>query len=271
MSAVRRSCQTMARCTALPVARSQTTVVSRWLVMPMAAMSFARDVRLVQRLAAGGDGGSPDVLRLMLDPARRGKMLREFLLRHARDRDVGPKHDRARGRGALIDGQHKGHGVFPGGFLAALPDVVGVKASGSGGGGQYDGALLPSPRAARGGVGARGAAFAEAAGLAAPPPATRAMRGSRRIMPGPLRFVRATLSCKGRGKGSGERRLHRRRGHAAVDHDGLAGHEARCIRAEIGHGTCDLVGFADAAQRRGGAAVLQALFVFPQARGRNRS
>ena len=41
MSAVRRSCQTMARCTALPVARSQTTVVSRWLVIPIAAMSLA--------------------------------------------------------------------------------------------------------------------------------------------------------------------------------------------------------------------------------------
>ena len=41
ISAVRRSCQTMARCTAWPVARSHTTVVSRWLVMPMAAMSLA--------------------------------------------------------------------------------------------------------------------------------------------------------------------------------------------------------------------------------------
>src|SRR3954471_12353050 len=41
MSAVRRSCQTMARCTACPVARSHTTVVSRWLVIPIAAMSFA--------------------------------------------------------------------------------------------------------------------------------------------------------------------------------------------------------------------------------------
>ena len=41
MSAVRRSCQTMARWIALPVARSHTTVVSRWLVMPIAAMSFA--------------------------------------------------------------------------------------------------------------------------------------------------------------------------------------------------------------------------------------
>ena len=41
MPAVRRSCQTMARCTAWPVVRSHTTVVSRWLVMPIAAMSFA--------------------------------------------------------------------------------------------------------------------------------------------------------------------------------------------------------------------------------------
>ena len=37
-SAVRRSCQTIARCTGRPVARSQSTVVSRWLAMPMAAI-----------------------------------------------------------------------------------------------------------------------------------------------------------------------------------------------------------------------------------------
>ncbi len=71
------------------------------------------EVRLLQRLAAGGDRRSPDVLRLVLDPARRWKMLRELGLRYACDRDVGPKHNGARGRGALIDGQHKGHGVFP--------------------------------------------------------------------------------------------------------------------------------------------------------------
>ena len=35
---VRRSCQTMALCTGTPVSASQTMVVSRWLVMPMAAM-----------------------------------------------------------------------------------------------------------------------------------------------------------------------------------------------------------------------------------------
>ncbi len=36
-AAVRRSCQTMARWTGAPVARSHTTTVSRWLAMPMAA------------------------------------------------------------------------------------------------------------------------------------------------------------------------------------------------------------------------------------------
>ena len=36
-SAVRRSCHTMARWIGFPLARSQTTVVSRWLVMPIAA------------------------------------------------------------------------------------------------------------------------------------------------------------------------------------------------------------------------------------------
>ncbi len=38
ISAVRRSCQTMALCTRRPVARSHSTVVSRWLVMPIAAI-----------------------------------------------------------------------------------------------------------------------------------------------------------------------------------------------------------------------------------------
>jgi hypothetical protein len=38
---VRRSCQTMALWIGSPVRRFHTTVVSRWLVMPMAAMSLA--------------------------------------------------------------------------------------------------------------------------------------------------------------------------------------------------------------------------------------
>src|SRR4051812_31129351 len=48
--AVRRSCQTIALQIGWPVLRSQTTVVSRWLVMPIAAMSVA--VRLALRSAS---------------------------------------------------------------------------------------------------------------------------------------------------------------------------------------------------------------------------
>ena len=51
-------------------------------------------------------------------------MLREFLLRGGGDGDVAAEHDGARGRGALIDGQHKGHGVAsPGGFLVAQEEA----------------------------------------------------------------------------------------------------------------------------------------------------
>ncbi|MNP83098.1 hypothetical protein D3C76_1819400 [compost metagenome] len=39
MSTLRRHCQTMALWIGLPDCRSHTTVVSRWLVMPMAATS----------------------------------------------------------------------------------------------------------------------------------------------------------------------------------------------------------------------------------------
>ena len=69
------------------------------------------DPGLVERLAAGRDRRGPDILGLVLDPAGGREMLREFLLRGRRDRDVAAKHNGARGGGALIDGQHKGHGV----------------------------------------------------------------------------------------------------------------------------------------------------------------
>ena len=41
-AAVRRSCHTMARCRGWPVRRSHATTVSRWSVMPMAAMGSVR-------------------------------------------------------------------------------------------------------------------------------------------------------------------------------------------------------------------------------------
>ena len=69
------------------------------------------DIGFSQGFATGGEGGGPDILRLMLDPARGRKMLREFSLRGGCDGNVGAKQNRARGCGALIDGQHKGHDV----------------------------------------------------------------------------------------------------------------------------------------------------------------
>src|SRR5215471_10955709 len=41
-------------------------------------------------------------------------MLRKFLLRDGGDRNVVAKYDGARGRGALIDGENKGHDENPG-------------------------------------------------------------------------------------------------------------------------------------------------------------
>ena len=83
-SVVRRSCQTMARPSGRPLARSQTTTVSRWLVMPTAA---------IFRLASGaGDGFThrprhrvPDVLGLVLDPAVAGIVLLDLLSGDAED------------------------------------------------------------------------------------------------------------------------------------------------------------------------------------------
>ena len=69
-SAVRRSCHTIALASGLPVALSHTTVVSRRLVMPMAATALA--LALGEGRAAGFDHGADDLLGVVLDqPWRR--------------------------------------------------------------------------------------------------------------------------------------------------------------------------------------------------------
>ena len=87
-SAVRRSCQTMARWIGLPVRRSHSTQVSRWLVMPMAAMSPAREPGGGQRLPGRLHRRAPDVLGIVLDPARGREVLGELALRRAQDGQV---------------------------------------------------------------------------------------------------------------------------------------------------------------------------------------
>ena len=108
-SAVRRSCQTMALWIGLPVARSQTIVVSRWLVMPMPAMSLGSDASLRHRFPHGRDHSRPDVLRIVLDPSRRRINLPQLLLRNGDRGKLCIEHDRPCRGGALIDGDEVGH------------------------------------------------------------------------------------------------------------------------------------------------------------------
>ena len=108
-SAVRRSCQTMARCTARPVARSHSSVVSRWLVMPMPATSPRAGRRPAPaRRAARPRRAAPDVLRLVLDPAGRGEVLRQLApAPSARGTSAASMQDGAGGGGALVEGEQE--------------------------------------------------------------------------------------------------------------------------------------------------------------------
>ena len=69
-AAVRRSCQTMALWIARPVRRSHTTTVSRWLVMPSAAMSAAASPAAASACRAVASTVGPDLLGIVFDPAR---------------------------------------------------------------------------------------------------------------------------------------------------------------------------------------------------------
>ena len=67
-----------------------------------------------QSLPRCREGGSPERFRIMLDPARLRKDLRELLLRHGDERGVRPKNDRARRGRALVDDENMpGHGGYP--------------------------------------------------------------------------------------------------------------------------------------------------------------
>ena len=101
-----------------PVARSHSTVVSRWLVMPMAAMSRGADAGLGQRLAQHARLRRPDLVGVVLDPARLREDLPELLLRRAADGAVAVEHERARTGGALVEGEDVGH-------RGGLPDCAG--------------------------------------------------------------------------------------------------------------------------------------------------
>ena len=104
MSAVRRSCQTMALWIGLPVARSQMTAVSRWLVMPMASGRCRASLRIFHHGTGHIDGGLPYGFWVMFDPAICREMLRKLGRPLGKDVAGLVKQDGARRGSALING-----------------------------------------------------------------------------------------------------------------------------------------------------------------------
>ena len=107
-SAVRRSCQTMARWIGFPVFRFQTTIVSRWLVMPMAAMAAALTLAFrarpwqvattLSQISSGSCSTQPGF----------GKCWRNSFCASADDAHLRVEDDRARRGRALVDGEDVG-------------------------------------------------------------------------------------------------------------------------------------------------------------------
>ncbi len=104
---------TIARWMGRPVVRSHTIVVSRWLVIPMAASAPAL-TRRVQAPPGCGDRRNPDVLRIVLDQSRRREVLCQFTLRQVRRPRAAVEGDGAGRRRSLVDCEHvPGHPRHP--------------------------------------------------------------------------------------------------------------------------------------------------------------
>ncbi len=105
--AVRRSCQTMARAIGLPVRRLQTTVVSRWLVIPIEA-SFLEEIRpALHRLADHCERHAPDLLGIVLHPAGLRVVLPELRVRPCHHAAAVVVDEDRGARGSLVDGKHE--------------------------------------------------------------------------------------------------------------------------------------------------------------------
>ena len=111
MAAVRRSCQTMARCSGRPVERSKATRVSRWLVMPMAATVSPALGQAGADLGQGGPHGAPDLGGVVLDPAGAGEVLGQLPVGDVGDPGLLVDDQGAHAGRARIDGDDDlGHG-----------------------------------------------------------------------------------------------------------------------------------------------------------------
>ena len=101
----------MAWCSGLPVRRFHSSVVSRWLVMPMARMSAAVSPALAMASLRGGQLRGPDLHRVVLDPAGLRKVLRQLALRLRDDAALRIEDDAARAGRALVQREDVAHRV----------------------------------------------------------------------------------------------------------------------------------------------------------------
>ena len=167
------------------------------------------------------------------------------------DGDVAAKHDGARGRGALIDGQHKGHDVAsPGGCWLREGKRIGeakVKSRSD--------AFFPLP-------------LRETVASRTLPDEGSDLATSNSLSPSQPRCAIASPSP------TRERARETRYTAAVVTPPSTTMvwpvMKVEASEAEIGHRAGDFVGLADPAQRRGGGAALQVALRLPTARGRNR-
>ena len=102
-AAVRRSCQTIAGWTGRPLARSQTTVVSRWFVIPIAARSRAAIPASASAVLGGEDDARPDLLRVVLDPAGHREVLGDLAVAAAERSQLLVDDEARRAGRALVD------------------------------------------------------------------------------------------------------------------------------------------------------------------------
>ena len=102
-SAVRRSCQTIAGATGVPVARCQRTVVSRWFAIPIACSSDGRTPADCDGVLGGGEHGRPELLRVVLDPPRPRVVLRKLRVAAAARAELVVHDETGGARRPLVD------------------------------------------------------------------------------------------------------------------------------------------------------------------------
>ena len=96
----------MALATGLPVARSHKIVVSRWFVIPRAAISVAVTPRVRSRRGDDSCLARPDIFGGMLYPARLRVSLRKVLLFDAADRACRIEENGPRAGRTLVDSEN---------------------------------------------------------------------------------------------------------------------------------------------------------------------